>query len=228
MHRGRGPDDGRRKTTQPMPTAKVGTKGMIEMRILREWSTTRSITALVLAATGFVAIMQAARMIGTSISNPGSKVQDGLAPPSTRVGPTGYRGKHRQPKLRRRPKPNQGGGGVAPVVGVSATRAGGQALQQGRDLAVAGGVALVVLQPPLGALPAVLGHQRRDGNLQPVGAGPVGDRVGPGGWRAWPAGRCGCSPAGRRCAWSCRSRPGPRRRDCAACPRPRCGLFVSV
>jgi hypothetical protein len=81
---------------------------MIEMRILREWSTTRSITALVLAATGLVAILQAARMIGTLIPSPGSRVQDGGAPPSTLVGPAGYRGKHRRPKLRRRPKPQQG------------------------------------------------------------------------------------------------------------------------
>jgi hypothetical protein len=106
MHRGRGRDDG--VGNNPNNAGRESReKGMIEMRILREWSTTRSITAAVLAATGLVAILQAARMIGTLIPSPGSRVQDGGAPLSTHVGPTGYRGKHRRSRSRRRPKPNK-------------------------------------------------------------------------------------------------------------------------
>jgi hypothetical protein len=47
-----------------------------------------------------VAILQAARMVGTLIPSPGSRVQDGGAPLSTHVGPIGYQGKHRRPRSR--------------------------------------------------------------------------------------------------------------------------------
>ena len=58
----------------------------------------------------------------------------------------------------------RGPGGGA-VVAVSAGRAGGQALQQGRDLAVAGGEPFVVRQPLAGALEGGLVHDGRDGDL---------------------------------------------------------------
>ena len=65
------------------------------------------------------------------------------------------------------------GGGVAAVVGVAAGRAGGQALQQRGDLAVAGGEPLVVCQPLAHAGEGVLGHDGRDRDLGPLLAGPV-------------------------------------------------------
>src|SRR6266702_162038 len=66
----------------------------------------------------------------------------------------------------------RGAGGGA-VVAVSAGRAGGQALQQGGDLGVAGGEPLVVLKAPGGALERLGGHDGGDGDLDPVLAGPV-------------------------------------------------------
>src|SRR6266700_2890520 len=66
----------------------------------------------------------------------------------------------------------RGAGGGA-VVAVSAGRAGGQALQQGGDLGVAGGEPLVVLKAPGGALERLGGHDGGDGDLDPVPAGPV-------------------------------------------------------
>src|SRR6266581_1973443 len=59
------------------------------------------------------------------------------------------------------------------VVAVAAGRAGGQALQQGRDLGVTGGEPLVVLQALPGAGEGVLGHDRGHGDLGPFPAWPV-------------------------------------------------------
>src|SRR5271165_5634464 len=73
------------------------------------------------------------------------------------------------------------GGRVAAVVGVAAGRARGQALQQGGDLAVAGGEPLVVGQPLAGAGEGVLVHDGRDRDLGPLFAGPVHGLDRPGG-----------------------------------------------
>ena len=67
-----------------------------------------------------------------------------------------------------------GGAGGGAVVAVSAARAGGQALQQRRDLAVAGGEALVVGQPLRGPRRTsrrltMAGHR----DVDPLLAGPV-------------------------------------------------------
>src|SRR6516162_4980257 len=72
----------------------------------------------------------------------------------------------------------RGPGGGA-VVAVPAGGAGGQALQQGRDLGVAGGVALVVFQPLLDAGEGVLVHDGRDRDLGPFLPGPVDCLDGP-------------------------------------------------
>ena len=66
-----------------------------------------------------------------------------------------------------------GGPGRGPVVAVSAGRAGGQALQQGRDLGVAGGEPLVVCQPLGDAGESDLVHDGRDRDLQPLLPRPV-------------------------------------------------------
>ena len=65
----------------------------------------------------------------------------------------------------------RGGGGA--VVAVAAGRAGGQALQQGRDLRVPGGEPLVVLEPPLDAGERVLLDEGGDGDAGPFLARPV-------------------------------------------------------
>src|SRR5262245_18343974 len=65
------------------------------------------------------------------------------------------------------------GGRVAAVVAVPAARAGGQALQQGRDFAVAGGEPLVVCQPLLHPAERVTADDRGDRDLGPFLAGPV-------------------------------------------------------
>src|SRR5437868_3207293 len=72
-----------------------------------------------------------------------------------------------------------GGAGRGAVVAVSAGRAGGQALQQGGDLGVAGGVALVVSEPLGGSLESPGRHDGRDGDLDPFLAGPVDGLGGP-------------------------------------------------
>src|SRR6267154_6608274 len=76
----------------------------------------------------------------------------------------------------------RGGGRMAAVVAVSAGRAGGQALEQGGDLAVAGGVPLVVGQPPGSTLERLGRDDGRDADLDPFLAGPVDglDRAGRG------------------------------------------------
>src|ERR1019366_4831627 len=66
-----------------------------------------------------------------------------------------------------------GGPGRGPVVPVSAGRAGGQALQQGRDLGVAGGEPLVVFQPLPDPGEGVLVYDGRDRDLQPLLPRPV-------------------------------------------------------
>jgi hypothetical protein len=66
-----------------------------------------------------------------------------------------------------------GGAGRGAVVAVSAGRAGGQALQQGRDLGVAGGEPLVVFQPLLHPGESDLVHDGRDRDLQPLFPRPV-------------------------------------------------------
>ena len=71
-----------------------------------------------------------------------------------------------------------GGGGVAAVAGVSAARAGGQALQQGRGLAGAGGELLVIGQAACHPVEGGLVDQGRDVDLEPVGAGAVHGGVG--------------------------------------------------
>src|ERR1022692_651163 len=70
------------------------------------------------------------------------------------------------------------GRGVAAVAGVSAARAGGQALEQGRGLAGAGRELLVVGQAARCPLEGGLVDQGRDVDLEPVGAGPVHGGVG--------------------------------------------------
>src|SRR6266540_2622902 len=70
-----------------------------------------------------------------------------------------------------------GGAGRGPVVAVAAARAGGQALQQGRDFGVAGGEALVVGQPLRDPLERLGGDDGWHGNLGPLLARPV-DRLG--------------------------------------------------
>ena len=66
-----------------------------------------------------------------------------------------------------------GGAGRGAVVGVAAGRAGGQALQQGRDLGVAGGEPLVVLQPLPDPGEGAGVHDGRDRDLQPLLPRPV-------------------------------------------------------
>src|SRR6266487_2466112 len=66
-----------------------------------------------------------------------------------------------------------GGAGRGPVVAVAAAGAGGQALEQGGDLAVAGGEPLVVLQSLGGTLERLVADDRGDRDLDPLLAGPV-------------------------------------------------------
>ena len=115
-----------------------------------------------------------------------------------------------------------GGAGRGAVVAVSAGRAGGQALQQGGDLGVAGGEPLVVGQP--------LGTRWKVSALTMAGTGisvhssqgrsTVLDARGV----VRPSSRARrFSPGGSCRTWSCRKRRGPRRRGCAACPTPPTG-----
>jgi hypothetical protein len=73
-----------------------------------------------------------------------------------------------------------GGAGRGAVVAVPAGGAGGETLQQGRVFAVAGGEPLVVGQPGGDPLERLGGNDRRDGDVDPLFAGPV-DGLG----RAW-------------------------------------------
>ena len=67
---------------------------------------------------------------------------------------------------------------MAAVAGVAAARAGGQALEQGRGLAGAGGEFLVVGQAARHPLEGRLVNQGRDVDLEPVAAGAVHGGVG--------------------------------------------------
>src|SRR5712691_10437474 len=71
------------------------------------------------------------------------------------------------------------GAGGGPVVAVPARLAGGQALEQGGDLGVAGGVALVVGQPLLGPVEGVAADDGGDGDLGPFLAAPLHGLGGP-------------------------------------------------
>ena len=66
-----------------------------------------------------------------------------------------------------------GSGGGGAVVAVAAGRAGGQALQQGRDLRVPRGEPLVVLQPLLDPVERLLVHQGGNGDVRPFLLWPV-------------------------------------------------------
>ena len=115
-----------------------------------------------------------------------------------------------------------GGRGGGAVVAVAAGRAGGQALQQGRDLGIAGGEPLVVGQPlldPVRTSPRPPGRERGCASIPP----PAGPAAGMCGWRA---GRCGSARPARGWPASCRTPRGRRRRGCGACPRSPTGPTV--
>ena len=114
------------------------------------------------------------------------------------------------------------GAGRGPVVAIPAGRTRGQALEQGRDLAVAGGVSLVVGKAPGGPLERLGAHdggtgisiqssRGRSTVLDARGVERPSSRA-----RRFSPGCCcrTCVLPNTRC---------PRKRDCAACPRPPTG-----